>query len=356
MRDKVKEPAKELFDGDTLRGKYYDYHEKNIFGTGHTQDTSPIKEADRIEISETLRKHPLKEFLARSGTTGIAGAAYLIPTKIYQVIYDSAVQTDIVDWLSIAVVPAEQIPGTTMKVDIAVDDSYQPQLFSSGGNMPAETMKTVQATLDFTDAFGMSPRITNDLIEDSQFDIVEMHLRNAGRELGEYATNLAITVLSAGTDGDGTINSDVSGDADETKWAGATTSDIQDALIANAIDGYHSNRMVLSLGAMLDSVYDTIPNYSEPWIGNILANGWPSRMGPLEVRYSEVDALTNSKAGTNLVTLVFSKEYSLLSGRKRWLRIENYSDPIRDMVGAAITCRQDSVTIYNDSIYKITES
>ena len=38
------------------------------------------------------------------------------------------------------------------------------------------------------------------------------------------------------------------------------------------------------------------------------------------------------------------------------LRIENYSDPVRDLVGATITCRQDSVTVYNDSICKITEA
>jgi hypothetical protein len=358
MRDKVSETAKDLFEGSvspTLRDGYHDYYEKNIFGTGYTQ-TNPLKEADRLAISETLRAHPLREFLAKSGTTGIAGAAYLVPTKIHQVIYDSACELDIVDWASIAVIPAEQIPGTTLKVDIAVDDSYQPQLFSSGGNMPVETIKTTQATLDFSDTFGVSPRVTNDLIEDSQFDVMEMHLRNAGRELGEYATNLALGVLKLAADGDGTLNSGVSGDADETKWAGATTEDIQDALIANAIDGYHSNRMVMSLGAMLDSVYDTVPNYSEPWIGKILANGWPSRIGPLEVRYSEVNTLTNDKVGTNLVTIVFSKEFSLLSGRKRWLRIENYSDPIRDMVGSAITCRQDSVTIYNDSVFTITES
>jgi len=69
-----------------------------------------------------------------------------------------------------------------------------------------------------------------------------------------------------------------------------------------------------------------------------------------------VDVMNDSGAGTSCETLVFDKDYALLSGRKRWLRIENYSDPIRDLVGATVTARQDSVTIYNDACANITES
>jgi len=76
----------------------------------------------------------------------------------------------------------------------------------------------------------------------------------------------------------------------------------------------------------------------------------------MNIVYSDVDTLTNDGVMDNLVTVVFDKDYALLSGRKRWLRIENYSDPIRDLVGATVTARQDSVTIYDDSIAVITET
>ena len=55
-------------------------------------------------------------------------------------------------------------------------------------------------------------------------------------------------------------------------------------------------------------------------------------------------------------SVVFTKASALLSGRKRWLRIENYAEPIKDLVGATVSFRQDSVTIYDDAIAPYTEN
>lgn len=272
--------------------------------------------------------------------------------------YDSAVEADIVDQISLAMIPAEQIGGTTMNVDIAVDESYLPKKYSSGGAMPTETIETTQATLDFSTPWGINFKIANDLIEDSQFDVIEMHLRNAGREMGEYASNEALAILKAASDGDGTLNSGASGDADETKFAGATTMDVRDALLENLTDGFVSDTIVLTHGAALHSVFSTTGvayNESAFWDSYIM-NGWPTQIAGMNIVYSDVNTLTNDKAGTDLVTVVFDRDYALVSGRKRWLRIENYSDPIRDLVGATITARQDSVSIYDDSVCTITET
>lgn len=344
---------------ETLDSGYFDYQERNIYGTGYNQDPSlRLKEADMWSVYKTIKTAPLREFLAKSGTTGIAGAAYLVPTKIYQTMFDSAVQTDVVADISIAVVPAEQIPGTTMNVDIAVDGSYKPKKYSSGGDMPTETIQTTQATLDFSTPWGINFKITNDLIEDSQFDVIEMHLRNAGREMGEYASNEALTVLKTATDGDGTVNGGASGDANETKFAGATTIDIRDCILANIEDGYVSDTVVLTHGAALHSVFSTTGlQYNEgTYFDDYVKNGWPTSIAGMKIVYSDVNTLTNDGVMDNLVTIVFDKDYALLSGRKRWLRIENYSDPVRDLVGATVTARQDSVTIYDDSIAVITET
>jgi HK97 family phage major capsid protein len=357
MVNKTETTAKQV--KEQLEHGFFDYQHTNLWGTGYDQDPRDrVKPAVVKEVWDTVKNAPLREFLAKSGTTGIAGAAYLIPTKIYQVMYDSSVEADVVADISMAVVPAEQIGGTTMNVDIAVDESYLPKKYSSGGAMPTETIQTTQATLDFSTPWGINFKITNDLIEDAQFDVIEMHLRNAGREMGEYASNEALTVLKTATDGDGTVNTGTTGDANETKWLGATTFDIVDALNANFTDGYVSDTCVLTHGAALHSVFSTsglVGNDSALW-NSYMMGGWPTQMGGMNIVYSDVNTLTNSKVGDNLITIVFDKDYALLSGRKRWLRIENYSDPIRDMVGATITARQDSVSVYNDSICVMTET
>ena len=336
---------------ETLNQGYYDWHECGI--TKYIE-----RPALRKEVMESIRAIPLREFLAKSGTSGIAGAAYLVPDKIYQVMYDSAVDADICPDISIAMIPADQIPGSTLKVDIAVDESYKPKKFSSGGAMPVETIKTVQATLDFSVSWGINFQITNDLIEDSQFDVIEMHLRNAGREMGEFASNEALTVLKTGTDGDGTVNSGTTGDADETKFLGGTTADVMAAIRGVLADGFVPDTMVVTHEAMMHSIIKTGgAQYAEVTLmDQFVKEGWPTKLAGMNVIYSNVDTLTNNKAMTDCVTIVFDKDYALLTGRKRWLRIEKYSDPIRDLVGATVTARQDSVTIYNDSIYVLTES
>lgn len=346
---------------EMLNRGYYDHDEVNMFGKGwlqREQRTTPVARDDATAIMESVRGMPLKEFLASSGTAGIAGAAYLIPTKIYSTMYDSAVEADVVAAISIAVIPAEQIGGTTMNVDIAVDESYAPRKAQSGAKMPDDTIETVQATLDFSHYFGINFRIGNDLIEDAQFDVIEMHLRNAGREMGEFASNEALTVLRTGTDGDGTIGSSATGDAASTKYEGGTTSDIIEGVRDVVADGFVPDTMAISHEAMLDQVMYTVGTTgNESSIWDEFAHGqWPQKMAGMDIVYSDVNILTTNKLFTNCQTVIFDKDYALLSGRKRWLRIENYSEPVRDLTGATITARQDSVSVYNDSIYRLTET
>ena len=59
---------------------------------------------------------------------------------------------------------------------------------------------------------------------------------------------------------------------------------------------------------------------------------------------------------TNCISIIFDRRAALLTGRKRWLRMENYADPVRDLGGVVVSCRQDSVTLYDDAIYVLTET
>jgi hypothetical protein len=362
-KDDNKEKVRQVTE--MLNHGYFDYDEFNLFGTGWMQEEqriTPMKQAEAEEFRTFIKETPFrtiaKEFLAQSGTTGIAGAAYLVPTKIYSTMFDSAVEKDVVADISIAMIPAESIGGSTMNVDIAIDDSYNVFKQQSGAKAPMQAIQTTQATLDFKHWFGINFTIGNDLIEDSHFDIMDMHIRNAGREIGEFASNEALGVLKLGADGDGTLNSSATGNADETKFQGGATSDVLEAINDNSADGFISDTIVLTHQALMHSVLTTMGlAYHESTVYDEFLHGkWPASIGPLNAVYSDCDTLTNSKAQTDCVTIVFDKDYALLSGRKRWLRMENYSEPLRDLSGAVVTCRQDSVTVYNDSIYTLTET
>lgn len=367
MVDKTEDQRKQI--EYRLDQGFFDFNEASLLDGQGREDRQQLMESLRkISLDDIIKrssddlpwlKPKLKEFLAKSGTTGIAGAAYLIPEKIYQIMFDSAVCTDIVADISRVMIPADQIPGTTLRVDIAKDESYKPKKYSSGGKMPSETIETVKATLDFSTPFGINFPIANDLIEDSQFDLIEMHLSNAGREMGEFATNECLDVAYQAPDGDGTLNGGTAtGDADETKWHTSNTTDVEALIKANCDDGFVSDLLVVPHECMIHSILSTSGlAYNESQVYNeFMHGGWPTQLGPLKVFYADTDIMTNDKAFTDCKTLVLTKDYSLVSGRKRWLRIEKYSDPIRDLVGATITARQDTVSIYKDSIAYMYET
>jgi len=351
----------------------YDYFEANLTdGLSREDQAKVIKSLANIPLGNLIAaaapelglKLRAQEFLAKSGTTGIGGAAYLIPDKIHQVLFDSAVETDITPEISMMMIPPEQIPGATLKVDVELDDKFKPYRFSSGGQIADQQMQIKQPYLDFTQPWGINFRIANDLIEDSQFNMIELHIRRAGLEFGEFATNEALTVLKTATDGDGSVNGGASGNANETKFVGGGTTDLQSVFNEIHGDKYTPTHIVaiphVWVHSLVSTANITTSLASEPWAYEANVNGLPSKMLGCQVIWNHAECLATWTTASHImhdaVTIMFAKPYALLTGRKRWLRIENYSDPVRDLVGATITARQDSITIYNDSIGVITET
>jgi hypothetical protein len=129
-------------------------------------------------------------------------------------------------------------------------------------------------------------------------------------------------------------------------------------------DEYMPNTLILTPEAFWDTIVSTVltgaATYSEPWNYNVITGALPKQILGCNVIYRTDPTLhySGDAAGTftDCVSIMFDKAYALLTGRKRWMRIENYSDPVADLKGAVVTFRQDSVTIYNDSIGVITET
>jgi len=322
-----------------------------FFNTVRSIPLADMLRATNPRTASQVSPH-LKEFLASSGTSGIAGAYYLIPVKLWDQMQTEAVQTDITAAISKQLLGPESIPGTTMKVDIAVDGQYIFNDSTSGAIAPTETIQTTQATLDFSPVYTINFRIGNDLLEDSLFDLVSLHVSEAGRQAGEKASTLAATVLYTATDGDGTANQ-ITSDQAYTEWATDGSHAIEDALNLNIVDGYVSDTLLLTHKAFLYNLKGTTgAQYAEASVNDSwITGGYPTQLGGMNIVWSDIDYLNAAAAKA----VVFTKEYALLSGRKRWLRIENYSEPVKDLTGAVISFRQDSITLYNDAIAPYVE-
>ena len=338
----------------------FDQDEANPFGVGWKQAEQRIAglgKDDAEKLKNTIEMTPLKEFLARSSTTGLSGAAYLIPLKIYSTLATYAARRDIINDVSMAVLPASEIPGSTLDVDIAKYGSYKPHALSSGGKQVEEEIAFTKATLNFSQAWGINFNIGNDLIEDSQFSLIDLHVRMAGEQMGKTSTSKILAKMLLTNDGDGTKNTVASMGGDTTTLTKMSEGQNMVTLAFEVLpDTFLAPYWTMKEGPLKDTTYFPAGSTST-WRESILHHEDPKLWGMNWIECNH-PSLTTVASGlpTNSVIYVFCKQYVYISGRKRWLRLENYADPVRDLVGATITARQDTVSIYNQSVAYLLET
>ena len=320
-----------------------------------------LKPADYIELKEAYNRYTLAEFLAKSGTTGIAGAAYLIPDKVHDTLIAASYKSDKVPLFAAQVVNGW--PGGKLLVDIAVRKaipdaamslgkwSLHPKQFSSGGKMPVQTVETVQATLE-PKGFSVHPNIGIDLVEDAMVpDLVEWHVKHAAQQIGQYATDLALLDITAHADGDGTAL-DITAGADTT-----TSSNIFDAVEEMGSGQWNPDTLICTHKAWVDAICVTASSSGVQF---------PPPPEGYDAKFQMLDVILNNSSSlyddvvtllmTECDSIVLDRSAALLCGRKRWMKIENYGDPVRDLATAVVSCRQDCVTLYKDAICTIEEA
>ena len=323
----------------------------------HPQDMLEKGELTNIEYEELRQAAapiPLREFMAKSGTAGIGGAYYLAAVKTHDLLINYAAETDKVPILSRLLV--EKWEGGDLTIAVADDGSFVPTPASSGGKGVEQEAKFMNPTITPDPTYVLAPHIGDDLVEDAvrgvQGDVLEWHLAQAAQACGRKATNLALAVLMTAADGWGDINTAATGDGGITKWTGATTMDILDAIDENSIDGWISNTIITSGTSWQDQIARTLPTGSTYLP---VKQGFTHCVNDMDILlHNSASTLTNSSS--KLVTIVLDRVNALITGRKRWLQLENYKDPIRGLAGAVITFRQDSVTFNDDAICRITET
>lgn len=328
-------------------------------GLYHYSDANLLMEQKRAtqrDIRETLRGTPLREFLLKSGTSGIAGAVYLIPDKLNDILISAAQEFDLAPLISQNIVSGWE--GGDLDVDIVVHATFRGERGAMGGELPSATAETVLATIT-PRLFGQRIEVTNELIDDSQWDLIEWHVAQSGKAMGYRSTEMVLPVIIASSDGDGTLNSGTSGDADETKLTQGTTTDIVTAVRKVGDDEFEPNTLVCTSEAWGHSI--SVHALPSGWQAYPPASGFSYKLGVLDVRicnspqlHASTDAV--GAAFTNCISIIFDRRNALLTGRKRWMQIENYSDPIQDLAGAVVSARQDSVSVYDDSVYVLTET
>lgn len=274
------------------------------------------------------KKTTVKELLL---STGIESTT-LLQTEIANVIIEGA------EPFKQARNAIKTIPmnSKVMQVNIGETGTYAP-VVAEGAEIPIDTQDYGSVTFT-AKKYGVRPLITKELVNDALFDVVALEAAKAGARL-ENALNRAVVDEILGT------NAATAALCTDFGGSGATPITFLNNTIATIKNsGFLPDRVLLhpsAAAAYRNAMYGLNYEY-----GNSLGTqGVPNLCGcaMYETGVADNTATYVWGWGTNdyLGGYVFDSNAAIAIGMRQDIQVEQYQDPIRDLVGLSATMRFD---------------
>lgn len=276
----------------------------------------------------------IKEYI----TTGDGSAGTLLIPKL--------IMPPLIDAVDKALIPREMacwvkngFEGSSFSVNLVTPNIIKIRNVAEGAEIPLDS--TAFTSVTFTPKkYGVAIRITREMMEDSQFDILEANLREVGRRFAEKETELILTAL----DGASTT---------VTGGAQLTIANITSAILGVHNYDYSPTDMLIGFEVLNDlQNIDTFVEAQRAGNTDMLTKGFVGNIYGLNVaKFS-----TNAAPSTTYAkyAYVFDRRQAYAIAIKRDITVENFMLPSVDMEAAAITERLDVQLLRAISVAKIT--
>lgn len=276
----------------------------------------------------------VKELLS----TGIgAEGTLLLPRKIYDTILDEAIKNLIPRSEYALYGGPAQIPGASWDLNLHTLNSMSVRVVGEGAEVPLDNTEFSNLNLKPL-KYGVTVKITKEMMEDSQFDLLAWNLKIAGRRMAEQETSIVVT---------GALDS-----AGNTVTGGAT---ISVANITRAIQYLEDSDFTATTFFVGKEVLndlrnlDTFVEYQKRGDTQVLDTGTFGKIYGMNV----IPISTNAGM-TATSSYVCDKNYAIAFAEKRPLTVENFDMPTHDMKAVTITARFIAKNIRSASVAKIT--
>jgi len=261
---------------------------------------------------------------------------------IYDKLIEAVRDELIADKLLALRIGPESIKGDSIDVEIEDRNSAYVNLIAQGAEISAPGGSFTERTYK-PKKYGAMPMITEELIEDGKFDLLDFQLRQVGYQMGRKLDTLVFQAIEDGAAANSTAH---------TVAAGGTA--ITDDNIISAMgfveeDGYKCTDFVVSPQAIadirnIDKFVDAdkarVTDPSQRFIGRIFGmNVWES-----------------PNSYTTKTSYIVDKKYAVALAEKRPITVKNYDAVNRDMRGVAITARWDADYLYKEACAQITRT
>ena len=281
----------------------------------------------------------IKEYLSTDDATA---GTLLIPKLILPTMIEEAEKNLLDRSLAAMVFGPGQIQGTSFNVNLESPNTGKIREVAEGAEIPLDTQD--YTTIAFTPVkYGISVRITREMMEDSQFELLQRNLRMAGRRFAENETKLILLAL------DGATNVTAGGAA------------ITIANLTGAMQNIEDNDYLPTDFIVGNEVLNDLRNIdtfaeADKWgdASSYNRTGFIGRLYGLNVHRFSTNAAPTTTHKKYAYVLDRSQSYGIAI--KRDITVENYTMPSYDMEGACVTQRIDVKLLRDYAVARITTS
>lgn len=276
----------------------------------------------------------LKEYLnTGTGTEG----TLLIPRRIYSVLIDEADKHLIPRSEAAIVFGPDAIPGSSVEVNLTTPDTMDVRLVAEGAEIPLDAVEYTTFNLR-PDKYGVAIRITREMLEDSQWNLLEHNVRYAGQRFAENENSLIV--------------SDALDNASNTVTGGATASIANVTRLCQHLEDNDYTPTTIFVGPEVLNDFrniDTFVEYSKINNTDMLDRGFLGTIYGLKViRVSKNAGMTTTTA------YVTDNRFAFVIAEKRPMTLERFELPTFDMSGAVLTQRLKVRQLRAQAIAKLT--
>ena len=228
--------------------------------------------------------------------------------------------------------------SNTFNVNLEIPDTMDIREVGEGAEIPLDTQDYETITFTFR-KYGVAIRITREMMEDSQFELLQRNIRLAGKRFAENESKIILDVLEG---------------AGNTVTGGAAITIANITLAMNNVEADDFTPTDLIVGIDVLNDLRNIDTFAEAdkWGDSTSAarTGQVGRVYGLNVhRFSNV-------VGTRTTAYVLDRTQAYGLAIKRDITVENTTLPTFDMEGAVITQRIDARLLRTNAVSRITTS
>jgi len=231
--------------------------------------------------------------------------------------------------------------GSSFNMNLVTPNSNQVRVVAEGAEIPYDAISFTSVT--FTPKkYGVSVQITREMLEDAQFDVLSANLMEVGRRFADNETNLILTALDG-------ANTTVAG------GAAITIANITAADLAINDQDYNATDLLIGNEVLSDLMnIDTFVEADKAGNTEMMSRGFIGNIFGKRVAKFSTNAAPS--ATYSKYAYMFDRAQAYGIAIKRDITVENFTNPLRDMEGAAITQRLDVQLLRSKAICKITTS